>query len=347
MSSPIRRTNSRSTPSRSTPNGFRRSQADGYHSPYRGSTDSPTRLIEEFSKVYIDDEKAFRKRLDEQADEQERLHRQALAKSLKEHEEIRQSAERARERLQLEIERMKAEKAASEQIALEAERLRAAEAEAAAKQRELEAVKRSEEALRLAAQKQREVEEAQQRIEAQRRQEDEDKRKRENERIQKEEAEKKRREEAAAKEHAEAEEAAKKAAQPAVAPQQPPTPAPQTNGTQPAQSTAAAQPSSATEPAKSRNSVLVPGGIRTPLQEREAEHKRYLDLHKQLKVMRNETLEKAKQIGVKNEVGDMRREVKKSMGQMVTGRTRDDKLANQQVVSRQRICAELVGYLLT
>jgi len=325
MSSPIRRTNSRSSP-RLTPNGLRRSQANNYHSPLRSGLDSPARLVEEFSKVYIDDEKAFRKKLEERTDEQELLHRQALAKSLKEHEEVRQSAERARERLELELERMKAQRAEEERIALERERQRTAEAEAAAKQRELDAVKRREEALREAAQKQREVEQAQRRIDAQRKQEEEDKARREAEKV-KAEADRKAREEADAKERAAAAEAAKKAAQPA-SPTTQPTPAQaQTNGT-PAPT--ATQASNTTVSPTSTRGVLVPKGIVTPAQEREAEHKRYMDLHKQLKFMRNDTLEKAKQVpGLKNQLGDMRRDIKKIMGQM----NKIDKAANRQAVS--------------
>jgi nucleoporin GLE1 len=67
----------------------------------------------------------------------------------------------------------------------------------------------------------------------------------------------------------------------------------------------------------------------TPKQEREAEHQRYLNLHRQLKVMRSETLEQAKQIGLKNQLGDMRRDIKKIMGQL----NKVDKVANRQAVS--------------
>jgi nucleoporin GLE1 len=289
------------------------------HSPYRTNLDSPSRLIEEFSKVYIDDEKAFRKRLDEQADEQERLHRQALEQSLKEHEQVRQSAERAREKLQFEIQRMKVQRAEDERIALDKERQRTVEAEAAAKQRELEAVQRREEALQQAAQKQREVEEAQRRIDVQKKQVEEDKAKREAERTQREEADRKSREDAAANERAIAEQAARKAAQPAPPAAQPkqqtPTPAPQTNGVH----------------AKTDNGVLSPTGILTPMQEREAEHKRYMDLHKQLKVMRSETLEQAQQLGFKAQLGNMRRDIKKVMGQL----NKVDKTANKPHVSSQ------------
>jgi nucleoporin GLE1 len=339
MSSPIRRTNSRPSPSRNTPNGFRRSQANGngVHSPYRTNLDSPSRLIEEFSKVYIDDEKAFRKRLDEQADEQERLHRQALEQSLKEHEQVRQSAERAREKLQFEIQRMKVQRAEDERIALDKERQRTVEAEAAAKQRELEAVQRREEALQQAAQKQREVEEAQRRIDVQKKQVEEDKAKREAERTQREEADRKSREDAAANERAIAEQAARKAAQPAPPAAQPkqqtPTPAPQTNGVHAASSIAApqAQGTTASVSAKTDNGVLSPTGILTPMQEREAEHKRYMDLHKQLKVMRSETLEQAQQLGFKAQLGNMRRDIKKVMGQL----NKVDKTANKPHVSGQ------------
>jgi nucleoporin GLE1 len=332
MNSPLRRTNSRSSPSRLTPSAGRRSQPNSYHSPLRTSSDSPSRLIEEFSKVYIDGERAFRTKLDEQDDERERLHKEALTKALKEHEEIRQGAERAREILELTLERIRVEKAEEERIALERERQQAAEAEAAARQRELDAVKRREEALQQAAQKQRELEEAQWRIDAQRKQEAEDKAKRDAERA-KEEADTKARHEADTKEReAAAAEAARKAAQPAPSTtqsqSQPPSTQPQTNGTA-APMPSATQPSKATISPKSTHGVLVPKGIVTPAQEREAEHKRFLDLHKQLKVMRNDTLEQAKTLGLKNQLGDMRREIKKAMGQL----NKVDKTANRDAVS--------------
>ena len=79
--------------------------------------------------------------------------------------------------------------------------------------------------------------------------------------------------------------------------------------------------------------MLVPTSVLTPKQEREAEHQRYLDLHKQLKVMRNDTLEQAKQIGLKNLLGDMRRDIKKIMGQL----NKVDKVANRQCVSSRNI----------
>jgi nucleoporin GLE1 len=157
------------------------------------------------------------------------------------------------------------------------------------------------------------------------------------ERRQKEEANRKSREEAAAKERAAAEEAARKAAQPAapaVQPQQ--QAAPQMNGAQAAPPAAITQASTATVSAKTNNGVLAPTGVLTPMQEREAEHKRYMDLHRQLKVMRNETLEQAKQVGLKAQLGDMRREIKKLMGQM----NKVDKLANRQAVSGQSISME-------
>lgn len=315
---------------------MQRSHSNNYHSPLRArsdaSSDSPSRLIEEFKKVYIDEERAFRTKLDENDDERERIHKEALAKALKEHEEIRQSAERARERLELALERIRVEKAEEERVALERERQKTAEAEAAARQRELDAIKRREEALQQAAQKQREAEEAQRRIDAQKKQEAEDKAKREAERA-KEEADRKARQEADTKDReAAAAEAARKAAQPAPSttqPQsQPSSTQPQTNGTATAMPSAT-QPSNATVSPKSTHGVLVPKGIITPAQEREAEHKRFLDLHKQLKVMRNDTLEQAKTLGLKNQLGDMRREIKKTMGQL----NKVDKTANRDAVS--------------
>jgi hypothetical protein len=64
-----------------------------------------------------------------------------------------------------------------------------------------------------------------------------------------------------------------------------------------------------------------------------------MDLHKQLKVMRNDTLEQAKQLGLKNQLGDMRRDIKKIMGQL----NKVDKVANRQAVSDWNMSVRLYG----
>src|ERR1700712_2028000 len=112
MSSPFRssdhsRSTPRSSPSRQRLNDSRNGRANGLHRGLRESlNDSPSRqLWDEFNRLVIDEDNAFKRSLDTQAAEQEKLHREALDTALREHEAVRQSAERAREQLELEIKR--------------------------------------------------------------------------------------------------------------------------------------------------------------------------------------------------------------------------------------------------
>lgn len=344
MSSPLRRSESysRSSPSRYTPNGFRRAHQNGYRgSPQRNSVDSPTRLIDEFSKAYIDEERSFRKKLDEHADEQERLHREALARSLREHEEVRLSAERARERLELEMERVKRQQEEAERAALDRARRAKAEEEAAAERRRVEEAKRQEQQLKEAAARQRELEETKQRMEDQKRQQEADKVKREQDRA-KAETERK------AKEQAEAQKKARETNHvrftPSVAGDSvgsstgaPPAtqPAAQLNGlsgaSQPSIPLTLAQKRTAGPGFTATTGTLMPQGIVTPAEDVVAEHQRYMDLHQRLKTMRSKTLSdyETRNKALKSQLGDMRRQLNKTMGQL----NKKDKAANSVAVS--------------
>lgn len=311
--------------------------------------DSPSRLIEEFSKAYIDEERSFRKKLDQHADEQDRLHREALAKSLREHEEVRLSAERARERLELEMERVKRQQEEAERAALERARRTKAEEEAALERRKVEEAKRQEQQLREAAARQRELEETQHRMAEQKRQQEADKVKREQERA-KAESDRK------AKEEAEAQEKAKAANHvrftPSVAggsvgssagPPSATQPAAQTNGTpapsQPNVPLTLAQKRTAGSNFTATTGTLMPQGIITEPDEVDTEHQRYLDLHKRLKTMRSKTLSdyEARNKALKAKLGDMRRELNKTMGQLNKQDRKASAAAVSNVLSPSRI----------
>ena len=349
MSSPLRRSErsySRSSPSRYTPNGFRRAQQNGYRaSPQRDSVDSPSRLIEEFSKAYIDEERSFKRKLDEQADEQDRLHREALAKSLREHEEVRMSAERARERLELEMERVKRQQEEAEREALERARRAKAEEEAAAERRKVEEAKRQEQLMREAAARQRELEETQRRVEEQKRQQDAEKAKREQDRVEAE-TERKAKEQAEAQQKAQADARATNHVRftPSVAGGSvgssagaPPAtqPTTQLNGaastSQPSVPLTLAQKRTAAPGFIATTGTLMPQWIVTQPEDVIAEHQRYLDLHSRLKTMRSKTLSdyEAQDRELKVKLGDMRRELNKTMGQL----NKQDKKASAAAVS--------------
>ncbi|KAK8193358.1 hypothetical protein IWZ00DRAFT_247164 [Phyllosticta capitalensis] len=241
--------------------------------------DSPSRqLWREFSDMLIDGDRRFHNRLDmHEAAEQEK-YRLLLAEAAKRHEQIRQSAERVAERVQLEEEQRR--KRVEEEQKRELERIRqeSARIEAEKRQRELDAVKRREEEQRKAAEHARQVQEAEERLRKQRANEEAEAARR---KADKEEQDRK---DAAAKETAAKEAAAREAAQAAARsqaqvakPAQPSafTQAPTTNGT-------TAKPSSSAPQVTSRP------GIISSQQERDAVHNEYLEIHQRLKGLRRD-----------------------------------------------------------
>ena len=61
--------------------------------------------------------------------------------------------------------------------------------------------------------------------------------------------------------------------------------------------------------------------LRVPLTEREMEHARYLKLHAELKLLRQNMISVAKDdVKLKQKLGDMRRQIKKSVGQLTVGK---------------------------
>ncbi|RMY69224.1 hypothetical protein D0863_06592 [Hortaea werneckii] len=321
MSSPLRssdpsRSTTRSDTSRHSRYGSRNGTTNGFHRSYRESTaESPSRqLWDDFNRMMLDGNKAFTHELDTKSSEQEKLHRQALQEALQRHEKVRQSAERAREQLQIEIELENRRREEEEKRRLEEARRKLAEEETAKQRRELEEAKRREEERKQQEALKREKEEQSRRAEAQKQREDQERTERKAAQ-EKEEADRKAREEAAAKAKQQEAQQSKAPPRPTVQPAQPAQSAP-TQAQPPAGSSApATQPSSSNEAAQ---------GLVSTNEQREAVHQKYLALHKHLKKVRAYVEDECKKRGIKNQLSDMRREVNKIMGQI----NKHDKRAN-------------------
>ena len=311
MSSPFRPSaSSKSTP-RSSPagrpqNSLSRSGRNDYRVPHRHSLNdgSSHHLLQELSRQLIDDDRAFKKKLDENSLEQQKLQVDALDRALAKHEEVRQSAERVREMVEIELQR--------ERVKRREEELRANE-EARKKLVEEKAV-----AERLAEEGRRREEERKQQ-EAQRRQQEEARRLAEQENL-KQEAEESARQRAAQEKEA----AERKAQQDAVAH------AKQREAASSSQIGAQPNGISSTSTPSAQPTIAAAKGLVSDRQEREKVHVRYLELHRRLKGMRQDVLKACKSQGnLKNMVGDWRRQIKKCCGQL----NKVDKEANRRVVS--------------
>ncbi|KAI6795672.1 hypothetical protein KC363_g1665 [Hortaea werneckii] len=296
--------------------GSRNGTTNGYHRSYRESTaDSPSRqLWDDFNRMMLDGNKAFTQELDTKSSEQEKLHRQALDEALQRHEKVRQSAERAREQLQIEIELENRRREEEEKRRLEEARRKLAEEETAKQRRELEEAKRREEERKQQEALKREKEEQSRRAEAQKQREEQEKTERKAAQ-EKEEADRKAREEAAAKAKQQEAQQSKPPPQPAVQPTQPAQPAPSQINPSAGSSAPATQQATSKEAAQ---------GLVSTNEQREAVHQKYLALHKHLKKVRAHVEDECKKRGIKNQLSDMRREVNKIMGQI----NKHDKRAN-------------------
>ncbi|RMY75713.1 hypothetical protein D0862_13880 [Hortaea werneckii] len=321
MSSPLRssdpsRSTTRSDTSRHSRYGSRNGTTNGFHRSYRESTaESPSRqLWDDFNRMMLDGNKAFTHELDTKSSEQEKLHRQALQEALQRHEKVRQSAERAREQLQIEIELENRRREEEEKRKLEEARRKLAEEETAKQRRELEEAKRREEERKQQEALKREKEEQLRRAEAQKQREEQEKTEWKAAQ-EKEEADRKAREGAAAKAKQQEAQQAKAPPRPTVQPVQPAQPAPSQAQPPAGSSAPATQPSTSNEAAQ---------GLVSTTEQREAVHQKYLALHKHLKKVRAYVEDECKKRGIKNQLSDMRREVNKIMGQI----NKHDKRAN-------------------
>ena len=292
----------RSTPSRSTPNGIRR--VNGFNSPFRERlSGSPSRqMLEDYGKVYASEQRALKRSLDDQTSERQAKHIRALDYGLKEHERVRESAERELELIRLENEGEQRRKAE-----LEARRIEEA-------RRSLEQQKEDEQRRRIEEERTRKEE--QQRREELRKQEEEDAKKRaaaqqqrdqeetaRKQQQEKEESDRKAREEAQVKQREQQAQNERRAAA-----QQTTAPKLQPNGvTSSSMSAQGPQPSGA-----------YPPGFVSTTEEIENTHRKYMELHQRLKGMRKQVLADVKNLGQdqKNQLTEWRQAINRSIGML-------------------------------
>lgn len=276
--------------------------------------DSPSRqLLYEFSQMLINSDRDFNERLDLATAERAKLHQEELARAAAEHERVRQSAERARQRHLLEEQKRKKQQEDEENRALERARQEKLELEIASQKRKLEEQRREEIERKQAAERAKQLAENEARLKAQKQKEEAE----EKRRAEQVESDRKASEAAAAVEKARAQQAQQtqqralqKASQ--QPPQQPPKPS--SGSTISLPSTSA--PSSASLAHATAASPLI-----SSIAEREAHHEKYLGVHKRLKEFRKNMVDWSKQNpNLKGQLGDARRSLRTRVGQITGAR---------------------------
>lgn len=283
-------------------------------------------LLEELSQLLIDDDRAFRKELDDQSLKQQKLHVEALEKALAQHEAVRRSAEQMHEKIQIEIEaERKRQEAEAERQLDEARRIAAQQEQQRQEERQARetALKRQQEqvAQRAAAKKKEEEEAEQARQRAAKEKEDAERKAREQAEAQK----------AAQEQKADAEKQAAAAAAASAA-----APTPTQAATSQANGIGAAGPCSTTlteAPAR-----LLPTGIVTATSERDAINQAYREIHKKLKDVRKQVEELGRlDSNFKELMSGASREITQTVGQLNMA----NKSVNAQKVRRIGIVSQL------
>ncbi len=269
-------------------------------SPWKAARDSPSKqLLWELSRLAVTQQEDLYERLDREAQEREAAHRTVLALSQARHEQVRRDAEIERDRL----DRL-------EKQAIQDRERREAEARQEAENRREAAARQQEERQRQQAEQVRlEKRRAEERAEAAARAE--------RAATEKRNAETARQQAENDRHNAEAQRA-KEAAQEAVVRRK----AEEARKAEQASNASATRPTTKSQPTFS---TAQPPGESTARQTRlvrqEAEHQRYLEIHKNLKDLRKHMDQQAKQDPkLKAKMGDMRRNVRKSVGQILDGK---------------------------
>ncbi|KAL8680644.1 MAG: hypothetical protein Q9186_003182 [Xanthomendoza sp. 1 TL-2023] len=250
--------------------------------------DSPSRqLLWELNRLVLSEQEEFYGRLDRESQQREAAHKSALAEAIARHDKVRNDAEAERDRHEKQQQQERAQR--EEQQRQEAERERQAKLEQERTERRRLA-ERAEAAARAerAATQEREAEEA--RVKA-------EKHRRDARAVQ----EKKEEQEAAERKRVLDKRKAKEATLAAAAAPSAPT-------------------SKTIQPNTSQSTARI-SQKPTPDPGREAEHQRYLGIHQTLKELRKFMTQQAKQNPIlKEKMGDMRRELRKSVGQLREGK---------------------------
>ena len=279
-------------------------------SPYKQALDGPSRqLLWELGRLQISEREAFHARLDKEAKIQEANHRLALAIAAAEHERIRRSAEIEREKLEAHIREER--KRREDEAKAELERIRK-ESEQEEKRRAVERVK----AQQVHEEREAELRREEEALAVNRRRLDQEKANAEAARVLAKQQE-------AREMAAEEDKKARAAAQAALAASK-------------ARAEAQQQLKQIATPVSAPITLPVPRSLpQTATQQprldqnREAEHQRYLEIHQKLKELRRFMADEAKKNAtLKAQMGDMRRVIRKCMGQFT-----DDKVGNKRPVS--------------
>lgn len=266
-------------------------------SPYKKAADSPSRqLLYELSRLGISAQETFYARLDRESREREALHKDALAAAALAHERIRRGAEIEREKLELQLQAERRRRDEEDQRELEMRRRERVEREIAEKQRAIERARLAEiEEKRAADARKAEAAAAEEK-------------KRGGEERDAEIARRLKELQAAQAKKEETEKQAKNDAK-----------------------EGASRVEKAKQPIAPASQLSHPPAAAT--REREDEHRRYIAIHRSLKELRKFlTSESSKSPQVKQQMGEMRRELKKCVGQLTEG-----KGANRGPVSRTRL----------
>ena len=277
-------------------------------SPYKLAKDSPSRqLLWELGQLAISTQEGFYAHLDRESHERETLHQQALAAATAKHENVRRTAEQYRERLEEQIQAERRRREIEDQRELEKLRQEKVEREIEERRREVERAKTVEIEEKKIAEVRRLEEEAAARRKVERERQDAEATKRQEEERNK-----------AARQKDEAAAAEARVKEAAVASQK--------ARTEPIRkaplSAPAPAPIAAPAPAIQQSTLISQTIQDTQI---EAEHSRYLEIHRALKELRKFMVAQAKQnVQLKGAMGDMRREIRKSVGQL-----RDGKGANR------------------
>ena len=273
-------------------------------SPYKLAKDSPSRqLLWELGQLAISTQEGFYAHLDRESHERETLHQQALAAATAKHENVRRTAEQYRERLEEQIQAERRRREIEDQRELEKLRQEKVEREIEERRREVERATKVEIEEKKIAEVRRLEEEAAARRKVERERQDAEAAKRQEEERTK-----------AARQKDEAAAAEARVKEAAIAAQK--------AHTEPIRRAPLPAPAPAPAPAIQQSTLIT-----QPIQDTqiEAEHSRYLEIHRALKGLRKFMMAQAKQNAqLKGAMGDMRREIRKSVGQL-----RDGKGANR------------------
>ncbi|KXT01508.1 hypothetical protein AC578_4551 [Pseudocercospora eumusae] len=311
MSSP----GARSSPSRR--------RANGYHRHSQNDAKS-AQLIEELSQLLLDHDRSFMRRLDEEAQAQQKRHVEAIERAQAHHDAIRRSAEHTCEAIQLQQERERLAREAEERRRVEEQRRRLEQEREAQRRREEEQRRRAEEEERQRhEQAERERQAAAEREALRKQQEDaararEQQAAREKAAREKEEIEKKTREDAAA----------------AQAQQQKQSQAASQAASQASSSHSGGPLDVSIGPAAvSTLSNAAPKALVSTIDDRMRVHEAYLRIHRRLKVLRQEvdSLKNSNAPDQQKMYAQLREKkatITKTMGQLLKGESDQNKRNN-------------------